>query len=261
MQYLKYPTKVMNITQSYSGRASHILASTGIPKSYPVDDNCGDEGRSSFYAPCDLKVKRIYGVGNAGINTIWLESKEKVKLSNGTESYITILVIHVEDEDLKKIKIDQSFKQGEYLFKEGRDGFDRGFASGYHFHIEVATCKFEELSNNGWKQNSKGSWVISKNSIKPEEAFYVDKSFTKIKGTAGLKFKELPSEIEEITVYPKSNYKGTSIVTALSQLNINSSFESRKKLANKNGIDNYQGTSEQNTKLLNLLKQGKLKKI
>ncbi len=261
MQYFKYPTKVMNITQSYNGRASHNLASTGNPKSYPIDDNCGDGTRSGFYAPCDLKVKRIYGVGNAGINTIWLESKEKVKLANGTESYITILVIHVEDEDLKKIKKEQSFKQGDYLFKEGRDGFDRGFASGYHFHMEVATCKFVELGNNGWRQNSKGSWVISKNAIKPEEAFYVDTSFTKIKSTDGLKFKELPTEPEKGETYPKTNYKGTSIVTALNQLNINSSFTNREKIASQNGISNYQGTSGQNTKLLNLLKQGKLKKI
>ena len=60
--------------------------------------------------------------------------------------------------------------------------------------------------------------------------------------------------------YPIPNYKGTSIVDALKKINVNSSFENRKKIAIKNGITDYKGTSKQNTKLLNLLKQGKLKK-
>ena len=57
-----------------------------------------------------------------------------------------------------------------------------------------------------------------------------------------------------------SSYKGNSIVDALKQIGVDSSFEHRKKIAEKNNISNYTGTPEQNTKLLNLLKQGKLKK-
>lgn len=57
-----------------------------------------------------------------------------------------------------------------------------------------------------------------------------------------------------------SSYKGNSIVDALKQIGVDSSFEHRKKIAEINNIYNYTGTPEQNTKLLNLLKQGKLKK-
>lgn len=55
-------------------------------------------------------------------------------------------------------------------------------------------------------------------------------------------------------------YFGTtvSIVTALNSLKISSSFANRKKIAKANGIKLYIGTAAQNTKLLNLLKQGKL---
>lgn len=53
-------------------------------------------------------------------------------------------------------------------------------------------------------------------------------------------------------------YTGKSIVDALNLINIDSSFEYRKKLATVNGINNYTGTEEQNIKLLNLLKEGKL---
>lgn len=59
--------------------------------------------------------------------------------------------------------------------------------------------------------------------------------------------------------YLYANYKGVSIVDALVSIGVDSSFANRTKLANINGISNYRGTPEQNTTLLNLLKQGKLK--
>lgn len=54
-------------------------------------------------------------------------------------------------------------------------------------------------------------------------------------------------------------YQGNSIVDALKEINVDSSYKYRSELAKINNIDNYQGTAEQNTKLLNLLKQGLLK--
>lgn len=55
-------------------------------------------------------------------------------------------------------------------------------------------------------------------------------------------------------------YAGSSlsIVDALKSINEKSDYEYRKKIANINGIGNYVGTGTQNTKLLTLLKQGKL---
>lgn len=58
--------------------------------------------------------------------------------------------------------------------------------------------------------------------------------------------------------YPKYNGKSGSIVTALNSLKINSSLANRKNIAKKNGINLYTGTAEQNTRLLSLLKAGKL---
>jgi N-acetylmuramoyl-L-alanine amidase CwlA len=63
------------------------------------------------------------------------------------------------------------------------------------------------------------------------------------------------------TSYLKANYNGGSIVDALKSVGVNSSYSYRSKLAAANGISNYKGTSEQNTTLLNLLKQGKLIKV
>ena len=58
--------------------------------------------------------------------------------------------------------------------------------------------------------------------------------------------------------FPKYTGKSTSIVDALVSLKVNASKENRKKIAIANGIPNYTGTASENTKLLNLLKSGKL---
>lgn len=264
MQYLKYPMKTMNISQNYKDSFSHKPFYTGTPKGYPIDE-CGSTfSREYVYAPCDCKIKRIYGVDNNGTNTIWIESLEKVKLANGSESYATILFIHPNDDDLEKLKVGKIFKQGEKMFREGKDGQ----ATGNHVEIQVSNKKF---SGNGWKENSKGGWVIN-SPIKPESAFFVDKDFTAIKNRNGITFKYL-SKVDEVigteeseikenvqSYYPKCSYKGNSIVDGLKNIKVDSSFINRKKIAEKNDIDNYRGTAEQNIKMLNLLKNGKLKK-
>lgn len=61
--------------------------------------------------------------------------------------------------------------------------------------------------------------------------------------------------------YPRANYKGFSLVDGLKSIGVDSSFNNREKIANKNGIKKYTGSIWQNTKLLNLLKEGKLKRV
>ena len=55
-----------------------------------------------------------------------------------------------------------------------------------------------------------------------------------------------------------TSYKGTSLVDALNEIKVDSSYNYRSKLALKNNISNYKGTSEQNITMLNLLKKSKL---
>lgn len=68
--------------------------------------------------------------------------------------------------------------------------------------------------------------------------------------------KNLMGEGEEY--FPKYYGSTVSIVTALNSLKIKSSFAYRKTIATANGISGYLGTAAQNTKMLNLLKCGKL---
>ncbi len=61
--------------------------------------------------------------------------------------------------------------------------------------------------------------------------------------------------------YYYSSYKGLSFVDGLKSIGVDSSFENRKRIASKNGISNYKGSAFENSKLLKLLKEGKLRKI
>ena len=70
----------------------------------------------------------------------------------------------------------------------------------------------------------------------------------------GIKYKAQ----EKVSYYAKYTGESSSIVTALKSMKINSDFTYRKKIAKANGIKAYLGTASQNTKLLNLLKKGKL---
>lgn len=63
----------------------------------------------------------------------------------------------------------------------------------------------------------------------------------------------------EVKYLSNPNYKGNSIVDALKQINVDNSYQYRKKLAIINDIKNYRGTAEENIYMLNLLKQGILK--
>ncbi len=187
--YLIYPCKIMRITQTYNGTTSHKPHTAGKPKDYPIDDGCADMGRSYIYCPCDkMKVRRIYGVGTGGTNTIWLESTAKVNFADGTKDYFTMLITHPDDSDLAKIKVGYIFSKGEAICREGKDG-----ATAYHFHISGGKGK---MTGNGWVKNTKGKWVLtcSGGAFKPESLFYIDPDFTKVLSSASLKFKTLPEK-------------------------------------------------------------------
>ena len=63
---------------------------------------------------------------------------------------------------------------------------------------------------------------------------------------------------ESAAYYPQYIGNTNSIVDALKDVKVDSSYAHRKEIAGANGIAGYRGTAEQNTKMLNLLKSGKL---
>lgn len=186
--YLTYPVKCMNVTQGYTGNYSHEPHHTGSPKDYPWDEACIDYGRSPMYCPCDeMKIVRIY---TKGTNTIWLESTDKVDFADGTSDYVTLMVTHPNDSDIKRLKVGQRFKRGELICYEGTDGN----ATGNHFHFSAGKGK---LKGNGWTKNSNNKWVLTTTggTFKPEELFYIDRKFTaQVKKSNGICLKDLPKD-------------------------------------------------------------------
>ncbi len=79
------------------------------------------------------------------------------------------------------------------------------------------------------------------------------------KGTSGQNTKLL-NALRKKESYYFTNYKGLSFVDGLKSIGVDASFSNRKIIAANNGISNYKGTASQNLKLLNLLKNGKLRK-
>ena len=66
--------------------------------------------------------------------------------------------------------------------------------------------------------------------------------------------------MSKVAYYPKCKVTHVSIVSALNSIGVDSSLANRKKIATKNGINDYRGTAIQNMKMLAKLKAGKLKK-
>ena len=79
-----------------------------------------------------------------------------------------------------------------------------------------------------------------------------------IASNAGIETSVAAEAAEAYFKKPTKSY--SSIVDALKSIGADSSFAYRKEIAKTNGISNYTGTAAQNTQMLRLLNQGKLKK-
>lgn len=178
-------------------------------------------------------------------------------------------------------------KKGDYLKKGQRIGYmgDSGNAYGAHLHFEVIKDNVKinpinYLNNDLFSNDSKKRYNVG--DIVKINGVYVSSSST-------LKLSPLVNEgtitkilegknnpyllndgnigwVNDFVIENKvnnnylsnSSYNGNSIVDALNQINVDSSYSNRCKLAVVNGISNYVGSASQNVMLLELLKNGKL---
>jgi hypothetical protein len=76
-----------------------------------------------------------------------------------------------------------------------------------------------------------------------------------------LRYSDSASSTPTVSYFPKYTGSSVSIVDALKAVNVSdTSLAYRTKIATANGISGYTGTAAQNTSMLNLLKNGALKK-
>lgn len=126
--------------------------------------------------------------------------------------------------------------------------------------MQIATNPNQEkkpvAANIAWQYTSKGRFpkiISSGNSGNFDlNVLYKEPAAKKVE-------ENTKKPIKKKTVYyPKYKGKSKSLVDALKSLKINSLKKNREKIATLNGIKNYKGSASQNTKLINLLKRGKL---
>lgn len=126
--------------------------------------------------------------------------------------------------------------------------------------MQIATNPDEkkkpEMANIAWQYTSSGRFlkiVSTGNSGNFDlNVLYKEPAAKKVEEA-----KKTPDKTKTV-YYPRCKGKSKSIVDALKSLSINSSKNNRKKIASLNGIKNYNGSAAQNTKMLNLLKKGRL---
>ncbi len=115
--------------------------------------------------------------------------------------------------------------------------------------MDPVASKKPSISHNlwGWQYSSKGK--ISGISG------YVDLDicYTKVDSSGTVQ--------STTAYYPRYTGTSVSIVAALNAVGVNSSYATRKLIAKENGIAGYVGSPKQNTQMLALLKNGKLKRI
>lgn len=141
-ELIRFPMKVMNITQGNNGQFSH----QGVNA---LDLAGKDTGIDPTFAPCTMKImrKERYDQGNA----VFAESTVPVMFADGTVDYAKFMFLH--DDYTGDFNVGRIFHQWEEFGDEGT----AGRATGNHCHFEVAKGKLV------WDKAGSGYWYYGRN--------------------------------------------------------------------------------------------------
>jgi len=222
------------------------------------------------------------------------------KGSRGTASYGNFVKIR-HDNGMKTLYAHMEYgsvsvKTGDHIDKGqkiGRMG-DTGNAYGVHLHFEIRGPDEKRINPYSYLFGEKQIVIPKTEEKNPDENATLTGSDSNVNSLDETKENENTKEKAEVILdndsigFSKTNnvrddskveiksnnpdndfisylsnfeYGDGSIVDGLKSIGADSSFDYRTLLAYENGIYNYRGSYEQNIKLLNLLKTGKLKKV
>ena len=184
----------LRVTQNYNGTTSHKLHWYKAEKfcDYPIDIAGLDSSREPYYAPVDMKVTAIKGIGNSTTNTIWLVATERCSTPSGIMTPF-IMLTHWNDDDpyIKNLKVDSIVQKGQPICEEGKDG-----TTANHLHMVCGNadkgCGNGLIKNGNKPINGNDIWVSNGYCMKPEKVMYIDTKFTKIIDNGDIVFKEIP---------------------------------------------------------------------
>ena len=200
-----------------------------------------------------------------------IKSFEGLRLTSykavSSEKYYTIGYGHYGSDVRKDMTITES--QAEELLKKDVEKFENKVNkySNYNFNQNQfdALVSFAYNIGNIDQLTAKGTRTIEQ--ISSHISLYVKAGGKTLAGLVKRREKEkelfdTPVESSNTsttdTFYPKCDIRFTSIVDALKSIEVDSTYSSRKKIADKNGITKYVGLDSQNIELLSKLKKGVL---
>ncbi len=123
------------------------------------------------------------------------------------------------------------------------------------FYVLRATSMVAVLSENGFMDNKEEALLMV------SEKFQREVAKEHAQGICDYYGIEYIVEEDELTPDGKQDYYERpqwTLVESLNKIKVDSSYNNRDKIAEKNGIENYSGTAEQNLFMLELLEAGKL---
>lgn len=210
-EYAIYPFKHMNITQRHDqGNHTPHWKNVTNHSDKPWDEACKDSGRSYFEPQNDFIVQQVIGLNNSTTkgytNAVRLKSVNQLVCPYGTD-YLYVTLTHMNEDNLKKIKVGQKIKAGSKIILEGTDGQ----ATGNHFHVTANFGRFF-----GLLKNNNGKWCFTyEKSLLPNEAFYLDPNYTTVKNARNYKFEKVRqvSALLGLVLRQKASTKSSKIVT------------------------------------------------
>lgn len=217
-------------------------------------------------------IENICGASTAGldIGIYWFiyALNEQDAIENANKCHETICLY--KDEIKLKVWADWEYDSDEYSIKKGvvqnkssrtrivRTFLNRlrclGYDVGVYANPDYLETKFEDLSEYPlWLAKYSGN----RGGYCPFMWQYTSEGAIKgIDGDVDMNIGYFSIE-EEPTYYPVPYF---TLIESLMKIKVDSSYTHRQEIARLNGIVDYKGTAEQNNRLLELLKAGKLRK-
>lgn len=227
MEYLLFPKKTYYLTQGFG------LNSYSHQYRPALDVSAANGGTYDIYAPFSGYVAKKY-VDSRFAYSIWLVSSSKVICADGIARYAVAMFTH--PKEIASLKVNQTFKQGDLLMKDG----DTGHATGLHLDMEVAVYdKKEDIVADWHEVKGRSGYYKLCNSINPcdvmvlkedgiiKNEYYLNKQYH---------FKKI-SEVPLTSKYEIGLYKTLAVVRVRKGPGIN--FEQKRvKELSKNGQEN-----------------------
>lgn len=161
-----------------------------------------------------------------------------------------------------KKRLDRTPKVGAQVFFTKNGKISGCYHTGIVYKVDknyFYTIEGNTASKNGVVEN--GGAVAKKKystSLYKDKALFGHPQYDKVETLKnGL---DKTNKTNKVRYYKKYLGKSPSLVDAMNEMKLVSTFQNRERIAKSNNIEEYKGTALQNNKLLRLLKKGKLVK-